>query len=168
MRGHCRFLRTKGGASYFAQVEVEVQPVGQELEIVYSLPEQVDFGEGEVNWETARSWVEAGLEGARDALTFARDAGVLRAGCRVELVKVVGTPADTREDVVRCAAGLAAVQGLGCPELTAEARLDGNQWTLHFSYPSAAQRSVPPQPARWTIRAPAQKPEWQAHDGSVR
>src|SRR5262245_47454137 len=133
MRGHCRFLRVKAGVSYFAQVEVEVQPGGEEVEIVYSLPEKVDFREGEANFQTAPSWVEAALEGIHDVLDYARGAGVLATGCRVELVKVVGTVADTREDAIRCAAGLATVQGLGQPELMAEAEFDGKKWTLRFS-----------------------------------
>jgi hypothetical protein len=132
MRGYCRFLRTKGGRSYFARVWLEVLPGGETVKVVDALPESVDPDAGEVNRHTAPGWVAAALEGIRATLAYAQQTGVLVTGCSVALEKMVGSVVDTRDDVVRCAAGLAVWDALGSPGLAPEADFDGQGWKLVF------------------------------------
>jgi hypothetical protein len=132
MRGHYRFLQTKRGKCYFAQVWVNVQPGGETFEAVDALPERVDSDQGEVNLRTAPTWVTAALEGIRATLPHARQTGVLATGCLVVLEKLVGSVIDTREDTIRCAAGLAVWDALGSPACAPEAEFDGRSWNLIF------------------------------------
>jgi hypothetical protein len=132
MKGQYRFLRTTDGKSRFARVCVDVQPGGETTEVVDALPERVDSDAGEINQRTAPTWVAAALEGIRATLTYARQVGVLSTGCRVALEKVVGTVTDTREDTVRCAAGLAVWQALESPGCGPETQFDGRDWNLVF------------------------------------
>src|SRR5438128_3995692 len=83
MRGHYRFLRTKGGRCYFADVCVDIQLGGETMEAVDALGEHVDPDHGEVNRQTAPTWVAAALEGIQAAVAHAQHAGVLTSGCRV-------------------------------------------------------------------------------------
>src|SRR5260370_24878271 len=101
MKGHGRFLRTKGGRSYFASAWVDLQPGGETLEAVEALPERVDADAGEVNLRTAPTWVAAALEGIRATLFPARQAGGFASGCRVAFKRVVGSVLASREDTVR-------------------------------------------------------------------
>ena len=105
------------------------------MEAVDALPERVDPDAGEVNGRTAPSWVAAALEGIRATLAHARQAGVLATGCRLALEKVVGSLIDTREDTVRCAAGLAVWEALGSPACAPDAEFDGQSWNLVFPAP---------------------------------
>lgn len=143
MRGRYRFLRTKGGVSYFARVGLEVLPLGEKVEVAEALPERVDADEGEVNRRSAPTWVAAALEGIRASLAHAQQSGMLATGCRAVLDELVGSPVDTGEDVVRCAAGLAVWDALGFSELTPQAEFDGQKWKLVFptAIPSQAQRT---------------------------
>lgn len=145
MTGHYRFLRTKGGRSYFARVGVEIQAGGEEIEVVDGLPEATNPDKGEVNRHSAPHWVVAALEGIRTSLDHARQSGVLTTGYRAVLDELVGSVVDTREDVVRCAAGLAVWEALGLPDLSPEAEFDGQKWKLVFPahVPSPAQRTAP-------------------------
>jgi hypothetical protein len=130
MRGHYRFLQTKGGRCYFAQVWVTVQLGGETLEAVDALPERVDPDQGEVNRRTAPTWVTAALDGIRATLAHAQQTGVLSTGCLVTLEKLVGSVIDTGEDAIRCAAGLAVWDALGSPAHAPEAQFDGQSWNL--------------------------------------
>lgn len=132
MRGHYRFLQTKKGRCYFARVWVDVQPGGEKIELVDALPECADLDAGEVNRRTAPNWVAAAIEGIRATLNYARQIGVLATGCHVTLEKLQGSAIDTREDTVRCAAGLAVWQALGSPASAPEAEFDGESWKLVF------------------------------------
>lgn len=132
MKSNCRFLRVKEGISYFAQVWLDLCPGGESIEIVNALPEQVNADTGEANQQSAPMWVAAALNGIRAALAHAQQVGVLTTGCRVDLLKLVGSFIDTREDVVRCAAALAVWQGLGSPPFAPEAEFDGQRWDLLF------------------------------------
>ena len=145
MIGECRFMRVKGGITHFAHVEVEITPGGQMVEVVDALPEQVDPDNGEVNRRSEPSWVGAALDGIRDVLGRAWRNGPSGAGCRASLVRLVGTAADTREDIVRCAAGLAAWQALGAEGTGPNAVFDGRRWVLHYpaTVPSSADGVSP-------------------------
>ena len=142
MRGRCRFLRTTRGRSYFAQVALEIHPGGGTVAVVDALPDQVNADEGEVNRVTAPTWVAAALGGIQASLGHARQAGVLSAGCRAALTELVGSPVDTREDVVRCAAGLAVWDALGSTEPAPEVEFNGQGWVLVFpaGIPGPVQR----------------------------
>jgi len=144
MRGHYRFLQTKHGKCHFASVCVTVRPGGETIEAVDALPEGVDPDKGEVNRRTAPGWVTAAVEGIRATLEHARQTGVLALGCTVTLEKLVGSVADTREDAIRCAAGLAVWNALGSPPCAPEAEFHGQSWTLVFpaAVGSPAQRSA--------------------------
>jgi hypothetical protein len=132
MKGHYRFLQTKGGRCYFAQVWVTVQLGGETIEAVDALPERVDPDQGEVNRRTAPTWVTAALSGIRATLAHARQTGVLTRGCLVTLEKLVGSVIDTGEDAVQCAAGLAVWDTLGSPACAPKAQFDGHSWNLVF------------------------------------
>ncbi len=132
MNGDYRFLRVKAGVSHFAHVGVEMTPGGTAREVVDDTPRSVNRDSGEANRPSAPSWVSAALDGMREVLDAAARAGVGPAGYRAALVKLVGTAADTRDDVVRCAAGLATWQALGSPEPVPEAVYSDDAWSLHF------------------------------------
>ena len=132
MTGNCRFLRVRGGICYFAQVRVEVYPGHAPLEVEDQLPEQVDAEIGEVNRQTAPTWVPAALEGIRATVAEAAARGTLPSGGKVALTRLVGSFVDTRDDVVRCAAILAAWEGLGLPEPSPEVVFDGQAWTVRW------------------------------------
>ena len=74
MIGHYRFLRTKGGRCYFADVCVDIQLGGETMEAVDALGEHVDPDHGEVNRQTAPTWVAAALEGIQAAVAHAQHA----------------------------------------------------------------------------------------------
>jgi hypothetical protein len=132
MRGLCRFLRTRAGRTYFAKVGLEVQPGAETMEVVDALPEHVDADAGEVNRHSASAWVAAALDGIWATLAYAQQVGVLAAPCRVQIDQLVGSPVDTREDVVHCAAGLAVWDAVGAPSPGPEENFDGQEWSLVF------------------------------------
>ena len=132
MKGHCRFLRVQGGKCYFAHVELDVFPDSNGITLDETMPEKVNADAGEVNEQTAPTWVASAQEGIHAAIDQARPLGLLPGGCRVRLTKLVGSFVDTREDVVRCAAALATWQGLGGPEPGPEAVFNGQVWNLLF------------------------------------
>lgn len=131
MMGHYRFLHTRG-RSYFARVWVEASAVNGTVEVVDTLPDPVNAEVGEFNRRTAPTWVAAALDGIRQTATYARQACLLGVGCRGELTKLVGSVLDTRDDVVRCAAALAAWDGLGLPGPASEVEFDGQNWRVQF------------------------------------
>jgi hypothetical protein len=136
MKGEYRFLKVKGGRCYFAHAEVEVTPGGKAIEVFDALPERTDPGTGEVARGTdPSSWVSAALDGIREALGYSGLNGVAGTSCRAALVRLVGTVADTRADVVRCTAGLAAWRALGREGPGPEAVFDGRLWTLQYPAP---------------------------------
>ena len=145
MKGCYRFLRTRGGKCSFARVWVDVQPGGQILDVRDALPEQVDREAGEVNRGSAPTWVVAALEGIRATLVHAQQGGILATGGRAILCKLVGSVIDTREDAIRCAAGLALWDALGSPPCAPEAEFDGQCWKLVFPAcaGSTAQGTLP-------------------------
>jgi hypothetical protein len=113
MRGHHRFLRTKNGLSSFAHVEVDLTTCATEpLAIIDALPETPNASQGEVNRCTAPAWVDAAVEGIRNAVGKAQSLGVPLDHEQVRLVKLLGTPADTRADAIQCAAALATWQAI--------------------------------------------------------
>jgi hypothetical protein len=132
MRDQYRFLRTKAERCYFARVGLEVPPGGDTVEVVDALPARADTDQGEVNRLTAPAWVAGAMNGIRTTLTHAQETGVLVTGCRVTLNRLLGTAVDTRADVVRCAAGLAAWDALGDPDPGPVAAFDGQRWNLIF------------------------------------
>ncbi len=105
------------------------------MEVLDALPEKVDHDAGEVNGQTAPGWVTAALDGIRATLAYARRANVVVTGCRAMLNKIVGTTVDTRDDVVRCAAGLAVWDALGSPVPPPDVKYDGDKWDLDFPAP---------------------------------
>ena len=131
MTGHHRFLHTHHGKSFFARVWVEVHDHGWD-EIVDALPDLVNSEAGEFNRHSAPTWVAAALNGIGQALNHARQTGLLGAVCRLELTRLIGSVLDTRDDVVRCAAALAAWDGLGLPGPGPEAEFNGQSWELQF------------------------------------
>lgn len=131
MTGHHRFLHTRG-RSYFARVWVEASADGETVDVVDALPDSVNAEAGEFNRRTAPTWVAAALDGIRQTATYARQTGLLGAGCRVELTRLVGSVLDTRDDVVRCAAALAVWDGLGLPGPLPEVEFDGQSWRVRF------------------------------------
>ena len=132
MKANYRFLRVKAGKSYFAQLELNVLPDGNGVTFENASPEKPNVDAGEMNVHTAPTWVSAAQEAIRDAVDHARAQGLLPAGCHVRLVKLIGSFVDTRDDVVRCAAALAAWQGVGGTEPRPEAEFDGTTWRLLF------------------------------------
>ena len=76
MKGQHRFLHIRNGVTSFAHVEVEAGPGYKEgLAVVDELPENPDAGEGEVNWQTASTWVDAAIDGMQQALAMAHSVG---------------------------------------------------------------------------------------------
>jgi hypothetical protein len=140
MKGYYRFLRTRRGKCSFACVWVDVEFGGESLTAEDALPEQVDREAGEYNQRSAPTWVAAALEGIQAALAHARQVGIVANGCRVTLCKLVGSVIDTREDAIRCAAGLAVWDALGAPPCAPEAEFDGQSWRLVF--PACAGNSA--------------------------
>jgi hypothetical protein len=138
MRGEYRFLKHTQGRCRFAAVAVEAVPAGDQMTVVDELPEQVRRAEGEVNRHSEPVWVAAALEGMREAASAVHPNGVAGTGFRLSLVRLVGTLADTTEDAVRCAAGLAAWRSLRPEGPAPEPQLEGTVWKLHFPAPPAA------------------------------
>ncbi len=132
MKGNCRFLRTKAGKSYFASVGLEVLPDGNGVTVEDALPQKVDADAGEVNRHTAARWVSAAQAGIHDAVDHARGLGLLAAGCRIQLTKLIGSFVDTREDVVHCAAALAFWQAIGGPEPGPTVAFESEAWKVLF------------------------------------
>jgi hypothetical protein len=131
-------MRVQDGSTYFSRVEVEITPGGAVVEVVDALPEEVDTSNGEVNRLIEPAWVSAALDGIRDVLSRAGQNGPSASGCRAALVRLIGTVADTREDVIRCAAGLAAWNALGADSPAPEAVFDGRRWVLQYPAPIPA------------------------------
>jgi hypothetical protein len=111
-----KFLRTVDGISYFARVSVDVAIDSGTVKVVDAIGNNLDSGQGEYNANSAPSWVKAALAGAREAAEYLANAGFAENGCIVHIVRLVGSVADSREDVVACAAALATWQAL-CPQL---------------------------------------------------
>jgi hypothetical protein len=132
MNASFRFLRCKDGKTYFARVGLDVCPNGNGITVEDALPPKADADAGEVNANTAPTWVAAARDGIRTAVEHARDRGLVPGGCHVRLTELVGTLVDTREDVIRCAAALAAWQAIGAPEPGPDTAFNGVAWTLLF------------------------------------
>jgi hypothetical protein len=132
MRGRYRFLQTKAGKTYFGRVGLEVQPGSETMEIVDALPDKVNTEEGEANRHTDPSWVVAALDGIRATMAYAQQMGLQVAGHRVVLDELIGSLVDTRDDVIRCAAGLALWEALNTPRPAPKAEFDGQRWNLVF------------------------------------
>jgi hypothetical protein len=142
MKSQHRFLQVRNGVTYFAHVEVEATELGTTSAIEDHLPDHPNAAEGEANKQTAPHWVKAAMQGMQEAVQFARDHGVTVPAWRLALTKLLGTPVDTREDVVRCAAYLATLSALGHQDaLPCGKVVFGNgQWTVQF--PSLTASSV--------------------------
>jgi hypothetical protein len=161
MKGEYRFRKVQGGRMYFARVEVEVVPCGDAVAVVNGLPETADPDAGEVRRGLDPSWEEAALDGIRIALGWAGYDGsqaepVLKkvplaplaavgSGSRAVLLRLVGTLADTRPDVIRCAAALATWRALGAAGPEPEFSFDGRLWSLSF-------RAAQPAPSEGAAR----------------
>jgi hypothetical protein len=128
-----------------ARVGLVIHVGGERIEVGDGLPRITSPDKAKMNYQFAPDWVTAALEGIRESLVQARQAGVLTTGCRAVLEELLGTLLDTREDVVRCAAGLAVWEALGVPEMAPEAEFDGQTWRLVFpaKIPSPAQGIAP-------------------------
>lgn len=135
MKGQCRFLRVQSGITHFARVQVQVHPGDDVLEIEDGLPESIDPGKGEVNRQANPTWVDAALNGIREAVQLGQQQGAIHTGCRVVLTRLVGTAVDTRPDAVFCAAGLAIWDALGNPSPALQAYFDGEHWNLMLPTP---------------------------------
>ena len=144
MKGQSRFLKTEAGISYFARVWVEAEVAGTGVQVENALPEITEAGSGEVNRNSAQDWVDAALDGMRAAGEFARGSNGSNGGHRLKLTRLVGTDVDTRADVVRCAAALAAWQALGVAANAPEPQFDGREWTLAFPAPTHTAAEVSP------------------------
>ncbi len=144
MRGEHRFLRTKSGVSYFARVEVEIVTGETNSEVEDALPDNVDTNAGEVNSRVQPSWVQAALEGIRAAMDRTGQNGSAHGHYHASLIRLQGTISDTREDVIRCAAGLAAWKALGSEGPAPETAFDGKHWVLEYRTPvlGPAERSA--------------------------
>jgi hypothetical protein len=116
MKGKGRFLKTRAGGAYFAVVDVEVNESSDGIQAIESLG-PADPANSVIILEMEPAWVRAAMRGARDIATrLARD-HILTHGCRVAVKRICRTLADTSEDVVACAAGLATWQAsAGNPE----------------------------------------------------
>jgi hypothetical protein len=116
MSNNYTFLRTVSGISYFARVWIDAILNSGTLEVIDAIGKNVNPNEGEVDADAAPSWVAAALEGAREAAEYLARAGCIQNGCIVRVVRLVGSVADSREDVIACAAALATWQAV-CPYL---------------------------------------------------
>lgn len=111
---------------------MDVAPTTGLTEVIDVLPDAVDQDAGEVNRRAAPAWVVAALDGIREALDAARVAGGDTTPRLARLVKLVGADADTRDDAIRCAAGLATWEALGSPQPGPEVTFDGRGWSLRY------------------------------------
>ena len=137
MTGHCRFLKTETGITFFARVWVDAESAGSGIELENALPEATETGSGEVGRKSEPSWVEAALDGMRDAGESAASGSPTGVGYRLRLIRLVGTAVDTRPGAVRCAAALAAWEAMGLESSPPEPRFDGLDWTLVFPAPTS-------------------------------
>ncbi len=133
MKGQCRFLKTEAGITFFARAWVDAEAAGSGAGVENALPEATEAGSGEVARRSEPSWVEAALDGMRAVSEYTHADGEYR----LRLIRLVGTAVDTRADVVRCAAALAAWQALGVAATPPEPQFDGREWTLAFPAPAA-------------------------------
>jgi hypothetical protein len=124
-----RFMKTVGGITYFARVRFDVRAEGDELRIADSIPPAVNADAGEVTAATHPGWVAAALEGAREAAHLLRARKSIR-GARIDLVSLIGSVVDTREDVIRCAAHAAVWTALAPHEPPPAFALTGGEWRL--------------------------------------
>jgi hypothetical protein len=130
MKGKGRFLKTRGGRTYFAAVDVEVNESSGGIRVIESLG-PADPANGVISREMEPAWVEAAMRGAQDIASRLAGDHILAHGCRIDVKRICGTLVDTSEDVVACAAGLATWQAI-CGE-SREAPIpvfEDGRWTL--------------------------------------
>jgi hypothetical protein len=138
MKGNYRFLATRDGRTSFAYVEIEASKhTAQPADIAEELCAIPNTDDGEVNRKSAPSWIDAAIRGIENALAFVQSCGVSLNGWHIRLMKVSGTPVDTREDAVECAAALATVNlmaktaTLPAPQIA----FDGGHWVVQYPVP---------------------------------
>jgi hypothetical protein len=136
-----RFLQTKAGRTRFARVEVTVTPGGDSVAVVNDLPEKTAPGSGELARGLDPSWETAALDGIREALGRASRNGTPGTGCRVDLVRVIGSLVDTTPDAIRCAAALATWRAFDKAGPEPELFFDGGLWSVRYppTQPSPAE-----------------------------
>jgi hypothetical protein len=124
-----RLLSTIGGVTYFARVWVCSEDGSDTTEVIDAISE-VNPDVGEVNSAMEPLWVNAALQGARDAVAELKKQGLVRNECIVKITKIVGSVLDTRQDVVRCAAAIATWKSL-CPKVAhPKPKFESGTWKL--------------------------------------
>ena len=143
MRGQHRFLRTKGGITSFAWVEVDATPQAQAgVAVAEELPEKPNTDAGEMNRRFVPDWVDAAVDGIKVAGQYMQSFRTVPMGWQLTLVKLVGTGIETRADAVRCAAAKAtqaammAAYSWEAPPPPLEVVYKAGKWTIEPAAPS--------------------------------
>jgi len=113
------FLQVKEGKTYFARVAVSPSPQIDGIKIAEKAGAQIP--------SFSNDWLEAARLGAEKALQAHLSLGGSRVG--IEVVTVLGTEVDTRQDTVEVAAFCAAWKAFGHHESALKIEYDG-RWTV--------------------------------------
>ncbi|MEZ4449988.1 MAG: hypothetical protein R3B09_10960 [Nannocystaceae bacterium] len=120
MNARRRFLQTRSGVTAFAEVEVRLVPAAAPAAV-----DRLDPAAG----ACAPSWIAAALRGALRVAEALVARGRI-AAVEVQLVSLRGSPVDTREDAVECAAALAVWEAAAILDPPPEPVFAAGRWSL--------------------------------------
>jgi hypothetical protein len=108
-----KFLRTKGGITYFGRVKIEFE-YHDFFEVVSDLSENQNDGKASIS--SNPNWVKAAIEGIWNTIEVLRKKNTLKEPIIVTIKEVQGTSVDTTPDCISVASSLALLNAFGIKE----------------------------------------------------
>lgn len=132
MQSEYKLHEVKDKFCHFSRVTVQAELQLSGVEVTDDIREPLDRSQGEVSRKGYSDWIEAALQGAQFCAQALVEQGQI-AGCRVTIVRVVGTDCDTIAHDVFCASALATYQVLR-PNVALQAFDFGDgKWHIEFN-----------------------------------
>ena len=118
-------------AMFYARVLVEVEYFdGESTAIDVTMEQPINRNAGEVTSQTHSDWIDAAIEGAKQALQYLKQKEPTN-NYSVKIAKVMGIEVDTTPDTVRAASSLATWKAI-VPDLPEPELAFDNGWFVNF------------------------------------